>query len=139
MSAKAVKSVLLLGVLGSIIWSGGVFAAPAYKVNMRLNLKGQSPISVNTVARSGKKSYVSQFSDDGQVETLVEVLAKKSQQQSKKGLLMEVLVTRRVRGQERASERVQIFAPENQEMEVGMNAKGRMAGNISLAVMAHKL
>lgn len=113
--------------------------APQYKVNMRVGLKGSSPISVNTIAKSGKKSFISEISDDGQSETLVEVFAKKSQVNNKNGLYMDVVVTKRVRGQMRISERAQIFAPENQEMEFGMNSKGRTAGNLSLAVMAHKL
>lgn len=114
-------------------------ATPNYQVNMRVGLKGQSPISINTVAKSGKKSFVSQFSDDGQTETLVEVFAKKSHVDKRDGLLMDVQVTKRVRGQQKISERAQIFAPENQEMEFGMNSKGRTAGNLSLAVMAHQL
>lgn len=52
---------------------------------------------------------------------------------------MDVTVTKRVKGQKKISERAQIFAPENQEMEVGVGAKGRTAGNLSLAVMAHQL
>ncbi|UOF01742.1 hypothetical protein [Bdellovibrio reynosensis] len=114
-------------------------AAPQYKVNMRVGIKGSSPFSVNTVAKSGKKTYVSQFSDDGQTETVVEVFAKKSQVNRKNGLFMDVLVTKRVRGMSKVSERAQIFAPDNQEMEFGMNSKGRTAGNLSLAVMAHQL
>lgn len=110
-----------------------------YKVNLRVNLKGQSPFSINTVAKSGKKTFISQFSDDGQTETVVELVARKSQSQNKDGLAMDVQVTRRVRGQEKISERAQIFAPENEEMEFGVNSKGRTAGNLSLAVMAHKL
>ena len=30
---------------------------PKYKVAMRLGLKGGAPMSINTIARSGKKSY----------------------------------------------------------------------------------
>ncbi|KYG60867.1 hypothetical protein AZI85_10410 [Bdellovibrio bacteriovorus] len=127
-------------VTASLFISLSALAAPSsYKVSMRVGIKGQSPISVNTVAKSGKKSFVSQFSDDGQTETLVEVFAKKSQVKNKNGLYMDVLVTKRVKGQSKVTERAQIFAPENQEMEFGMNSKGRMAGNLSLAVMAHKL
>ncbi|MFV8257931.1 hypothetical protein ACNQKP_09000 [Bdellovibrio bacteriovorus] len=114
-------------------------AAPSYKVNMRVGLKGASPISINTVAKSGKKSFVSEISDDGQSETLVEVFARKSQVNKKDGLYMDVTVTKRVRGQKKLAERAQIFAPDNQEMEFGMNSKGRTAGNLSLAVMAHQL
>ena len=114
-------------------------AMAQYKVNMRVGLKGQAPLSINTVTKSGKKSFISEFSDDGQSETIVEVLAKKSQQNRRDGLLMDVTVTKRVKGQKKLSERAQIFAPDNQEMEVGMGAKGRTAGNLSLAVMAHQL
>ena len=114
-------------------------AAPQYKVNLRVNLKGQSPFSVNTVAKPGKKTFISQFSDDGQTETLVALVARKSQSQSKDGLAMDVIVTRRVRGEEKISERAQLFAPENEEMEFGVNSRGKADGNLSLAVMAHKL
>ncbi|WP_413557438.1 hypothetical protein [Bdellovibrio sp. HCB209] len=124
----------------SFIFSSSVFAAvPQYKVNMRVGLKGSAPISINTVTKSGKKAYISEFSDDGQSETVVEVMARKSQQNSKAGLYMDVTVTKRVRGQKKMSERTQVFAPENQETEFGMNSKGKTAGNLSLAVMAHQL
>ncbi|MGZ3771667.1 MAG: hypothetical protein ACXVCP_19020 [Bdellovibrio sp.] len=113
--------------------------SPRYKVNMLVGLKGQSPISINTLAKSGKKTSISQFSDDGQVETLVELLPKKSHVNKKDGLYMDVLVTKRVRGQSKLTERAQIFAPENQEMEFGMNSKGMIQKNLSLAVMAHRL
>jgi hypothetical protein len=114
-------------------------AASQYKVNMRVNLKGQSPISINTIAKAGKKNTISEFSDDGQVETIVSLVARKSLQQNREGLAMDVQVTRRVRGEQKLSERAQVFAPDNQEMEFGVNSKGRMAGNLSLAVMAHQL
>lgn len=133
---KSFFSVVTATVLFSI---NSLAAVPSYKVNMRVGLKGSSPISINTVAKSGKKSFVSEISDDGQNETLVEVYAKKSQVNKKNGLYMDVTVTKRVRGQKKITERAQIFAPENQEMEFGMNSKGRTAGNLSLAVMAHQL
>lgn len=123
----------------SLFISASAFAVPQYQVNMRVGLKGQSPISVNTVAKSGKKTFISQFSDDGQTETLVELFAKKSQVNKKDGIYMDVAVTKRVRGQAKATERAQIFAPENQEMEFGTNPKGKTAGDLSLAVMAHQL
>jgi hypothetical protein len=133
------KSILSI-VSASFFISVTAFAAkPQYKINLRVGLKGQSPISINTVTKSGKKAFISQFSDDGQTETLVEVFAKKSQVNNKNGLYMDVAVTKRVRGQEKATERAQVFAPDNQEMEFGMNSKGRTAGNLSLAVMAHQL
>lgn len=122
-----------------MLFSGAAHAASQYKVNLRVNLKGQSPFSINTVTKPGKKAFISQFSDDGQTETLVSLVARRSNVQSKDGLAMDVQVTRRVRGQEKISERAQIFAPENQEMEFGVNSRGKTAGNLSLAVMAHKL
>lgn len=131
--------ILSIVVASTFISLGSLAAAPQYKVNMRVGIKGSSPFSVNTVAKSGKKTFVSQFSDDGQTETVVEVFAKKSQVNRKNGLFMDVLVTKRVRGMSKVSERAQIFAPDNQEMEFGMNSKGRTAGNLSLAVMAHQL
>ncbi|MBV2168013.1 MAG: hypothetical protein KUL82_04820 [Bdellovibrio sp.] len=133
------KKRILSSVIASIFVSISAGAAPHYQVNMRVGIKGQSPISINTVAKSGKKSFISQFSDDGQTETLVEVYSKKSQVNKKDGLFMDVQVTRRVRGQSKITERAQIFAPENQEMEFGTNSKGKTAGNLSLAVMAHQL
>lgn len=133
------KLMSVLSVSAVLLFSGAAGAASQYKVNLRVNLKGQSPFSVNTVAKPGKKTFISQFSDDGQTETLVSLVARKSQSQSKDGLAMDVQVTRRVRGQEKISERAQLFAPENEEMEFGVNSKGRTAGNLSLAVMAHKL
>lgn len=134
------KNSFLSIVSATVLFSLNSWAAtPQYKVNMRVGLKGQSPISINTVAKSGKKSFVSEISDNGQSETLVEVFAKKSQVGSKSGLYMDVTVTKRVRGEKKVSERAQLFAPENQEMEIGMNSKGRTAGNLSLAVMAHRL
>lgn len=114
-------------------------ATPNYKVSMRVGLKGHSPISINTIAKSGKKSFVSEFSEDGQTETVVELLARKSQVNNKNGIYMDVLVTKRVRGQSKVSERAQLFAPENQEMEFGLKSNGKTAGNLSLAVMAHRL
>jgi hypothetical protein len=134
------KMISVLSAAAVVLFSGAVHAAtPEYKVNLRVNLKGQSPFSINTVAKSGKKTFISEFSDDGQTETLVTLVARKSQVQSKDGLAMDVLVTRRVRGQQKMSERAQLFAPENEEMEFGVNSRGRTAGNLSLAVMAHKL
>lgn len=135
----SMKKRILSSVVASIFVSISAGAAPHYQVNMRVGIKGQSPISINTVAKSGKKSFISQFSDDGQTETLVEVYSKKSQVNKKDGLFMDVQVTRRVRGQSKITERAQIFAPENQEMEFGTNSKGKTAGNLSLAVMAHQL
>ncbi len=134
------KNTLVSFIVGSFFFSCVSSAAPAnYKVSMRVGLKGQSPISINTIAKAGKKSYVSQFSDDGQTETLVTVFAKKSQVKKQDGLLMDVSVTKRVRGEMKIQEKAQMFAPENQETEFGMNSRGKTSGNLSLAVMTHRL
>ena len=114
-------------------------AVPKYKVNMRVGLKGSAPIAVNTAVKSGKKAYISEISDDGQNETVVELYARKSQVNNKKGVYMDVTVTKRVRGEKRVSERAQVFAPENQELEFNMNAKGKTQGNLGLAVLAHEI
>jgi hypothetical protein len=142
---KAATSIVIL----SALFSTPTFAAkhqtlsetptPSYKVNMRLGLKGQAPISINTTTKSGKKSFISEFSDDGQSETLVELFTKKSQVNNRPGLFMDVTVTKRVRGTKKMSEHTQLFAPDNQEFEVGTNAKGQHTANLSLAVMAHQL
>ncbi|MNY51872.1 hypothetical protein D3C86_1875020 [compost metagenome] len=91
------------------------------------------------MTKSGKKTFISEFSDDGQSETLVELYTRRSQVNRKDGLYIDVTVTKRVRGQKKSSERTQIFAPDNQAMEVGTNSRGRSAANLSLAVMAHQL
>lgn len=115
-------------------------AAPQkYKVNMRVALKGISPISVATVAKSGKKAYYSEISEDGKSETLVEMVARRSEQDRKKGLMMDVTVTRRVRGHQKIMEKARFFAPENEEYEMGMNSTGKTKGNLALAVMAHQI
>jgi len=148
------KNLFLLALAASFTFAMPAFAAvpqkspefkiskskvPKYKVAMRLGIKGAAPMSINTITKSGKKSYITEISDDGQSETMVELFARKSQQNNKNGLYLDVTVTKRVRGQKRSSERTQIFAPDNQEMEVGTNSRGRSAANISLAVMAHQL
>ncbi|HWU43783.1 MAG TPA: hypothetical protein VN132_10105 [Bdellovibrio sp.] len=135
---KIISSSLILFFIFSQT-SQAAIEPPSYQVNMRVGLKGQSPIAIHTVAKSGKKSFVSEISDDGQSETLVEVYAKKTQLNNQSGIYMDVVVTKRVHGVKRASERTQLFAPENQELEVGMGNRGRMAGNLALAVMAHQL
>lgn len=135
----AIFAVSVLTALMQFSFAKAAVGSPSYKVNMRVGLKGQSPISINTFAKSGKKTSVSQFSDDGQTETLVEFYTKKSHVNKKEGVFMDVLVTKRVRGLSKVTERAQIFAPDNQEMEFGTNSKGRMDKNLSLAVMAYKL
>lgn len=114
-------------------------AVDKYKVNMRVALKGTNPISVATVAKPGKKTFYSELSEDGRSETLVEMVARRSQQDKKKGLMMDVTVTRRVKGHQKIMERAKFFAPENEEFEMGMNSAGRTSGNLALAVMAHQI
>jgi hypothetical protein len=122
------------------VFSNSALAAiPKYKVNMRLGLKNGSPMAVNTAVKSGKKAYISEISDDGQSETLVEVYARKSQVNNKNGVYMDVQVTKRVKGQKKYSERAQVFAPENQETEFNMGAKGKTQGNLGLAILAHEI
>lgn len=148
------KNLFLLALAASFTFAVPAFAAvpqkspefkisnskvPKYKVAMRLGIKGAAPMSINTIARSGKKTFISEISDDGQSETLVELFARKSQQNNKNGIYLDVTVTKRVRGLKKSSERTQIFAPDNQEMEVGTAGRGRSASNLSLAVMAHQL
>lgn len=115
------------------------FAASQFKVNMRVGIRGQSPISVNTVTKTGKKTFISQFSDDGQTETLIELFTKKSQVNNKNGLFMDVAVRKRVRGTEKAAERAQLFVPEDEELQFGEKSTGRSVGDLSIAVMAHQL
>ncbi len=113
--------------------------APKYNVSMRIGLKGSMPFSVSTVAKSGKKNSFTEISSDGQTETLVEMTPRKSIQNQKNGLLIDIKVTRTVRGDVKASEKAQIFAYENEEteMRVGATKKGHEA--LSLAVMANPI
>lgn len=134
------KKLFALLVLASLSTASTAWAAPQkYKVNMRVALKGVSPISVATVTKPGKKTFYSEISEDGKSETLVEMVAKRSQQDRKNGLMMDVTVTRRVRGHQKIMEKARFFAPENEEFELGMNSTGRTKGNLALAVMAHQL
>lgn len=113
--------------------------APKYNVSMRIGLKGSTPFSVSTVAKSGKKNSITEISSDGQTETLVEMTPRKFTQNQKSGLLIDVKVTRTFRGDVKASEKAQIFAYENEEVEmrVGATSKGRQ--DLSLAVMANPI
>lgn len=112
---------------------------PSFKVSLRVGLHGQIPVSFTTVAKSGKKSFITEISDDGQVETSIEMFTKKSQVNNRDGLYMDLTVTKRVRGIKKASERTQVFVPDNQEFEIGENGRGHTAANLSLAIVAHQL
>ncbi len=115
------------------------FDSPSYKVSLRLGLDGQTPVSFNTIAKSGKKTSISEFSDDGQTETLIEMFAKKSTVKTKEGLYLDLTFTKRIQGVKKASGHTQIFAPENQEFEMETGRGRHPPGNLSLAVMAHRL
>ena len=129
----------ILTAMTAVLFSLQGFAkAPDYQVNLRIGMKGQQPMSINTPMRSGKKTFFSEISDDGQSETLVELYAKKAKENEKDGLLMDVMVTKTVKGQKKYSERTQFFAIENQEIESG-STHGRSRSPLSVAVMAHQL
>jgi hypothetical protein len=115
------------------------FDSPSYKVSLRVGLEGQIPVSFNTIAKSGKKTYISEFSDDGQSEILIEMFAKKSQVKNRDGLFLDLTFTKRIRGVKKASGHTQIFAPENEEFEMKQGRGRHLPGNLSLAVMAHRL
>lgn len=114
-------------------------AVPQYQVNMRVGMKGSAPLSVKTPVKSGKKAFVTEISEDGQTETQVELFARKSQVNNQDGIYMDVLVTKRVKGQTRFNERAQVFVPNNQETEYNEGPRGRRKGDLSLAVLAHQL
>lgn len=112
---------------------------PRYNVSMRIGLKGAMPFSVNTVARAGKKSSVTEISADGQTETFVQVTPRKAFRDSKAGLNFDVTVKRTVKGQVKASEKIQVFAFENQESESRLNAQSRGRQDLSVAVLANPI
>lgn len=112
---------------------------PRYNVNMRIGLKGAMPFSINTVARAGKKSSVTEISEDGQTETFVQVTPRKAFRDQKAGLNFDVQVTRKVRGNIKASEKIQIFAFENEESETRLNAQSRGRQDLSVAVLANPI
>ncbi len=109
-----------------------------YKVNLTIGLKGQMPISVSTLARPGKKSMISDMSEDGLKETFIEMHAREKRIQNKSGLLLDIEVQRRVQGEVKQTERVALFVPENQEIEYGLNTK-RKKSDLSVSVLAHQL
>lgn len=113
--------------------------APRYNVNMRIGLKGSMPFSVNTVARAGKKSSVTEISEDGLTETFVQMTPHKAMRDQKPGLNIDVQVTRTVKGQVKTSEKLQVFAFENEESETRMNAQSRGRQDLSVAVLANPL
>lgn len=113
-------------------------AVRKYKVNLTIGLKGQLPISVSTLARPGKKSMISELSEDGLKETFIEIYTKEKTIQNKNGLLLDLEVQRRVQGEVKQTERVALFVPENQEIEYGLNTK-RKKSDLSISVLAHQL
>lgn len=110
-----------------------------YQVNMRIGMKGQLPISISTPVKSGKKASFTEISSDGQSETMVELVSRRSKVNAKDGLWMDVKVTRTVRGQKKAEERTQIFAYENQEAEFSKGGRRGKNPDFSIAVMAHSI
>lgn len=110
-----------------------------YNVNMRIALKGGAPFSVNTVAKAGKKSSVTEISSDGNIETFVQMTPRKSTRDQKSGLVIDLTVIRKIRGEIRASEKMQIFAFENEESEVRLNARGRGQQDLAVAVLANPI
>lgn len=136
----------MLRLFSSICLVSSLFVIPAeaaipskYQVSMRIDLKGQLPISISTPVKSGKKSSFTEISSDGQTETNVEVLSKKSKVNAKDGLWMDIKVTRTVRGKVKAEERAQIFAFENQEAELVSGKRGKKAPDLAIAVLAHPI
>ncbi len=109
-----------------------------YKVNLTIGLKGQMPISVSTLARPGKKSMISELSEDGLKEIFIEMHTREKTVQNKNGLLLDLEVQRRVRGEIKQTEKVALFVPENQEIEFGLNTK-RKKNDLSVSVLAHQL
>lgn len=95
---------------------------------MRVGFPGQSPVSVNTLVNNGKKSTVTEISEDGKTQTSVEVFAK---QVSKDSLQMDLSVTKTVNGKVKKTEKAQILAKEGQEAELQKGSK------LSLGVIAH--
>lgn len=110
-----------------------------YHVNMRIGLKGSAPFSVSTIAKPGHKASVTEISEDGQTETSVVMMPHKSFQNQRAGLLINVTVTKKFRGNLRATEKAQIFALENQESELHLGRRGHGRDDLSLAVLANPL
>lgn len=130
---KTAGTFVILFLMSTQVWG----ALPKYQVNMRIGMKGVMPISVNSAVKSGKKASFSEISSDGQTETLVEFVPKKSSLRDQKAVLVDVKVTKFVRGQKRAEERAQILAVENQEAE--MTSGKKKNPDLSIAVMAHSI
>ena len=128
-----------LGTIITLLMALQLHAAPRkYEVNMRVGLNGQPPLSVNTLANVGKKSTVSEISSDGRTETVIEMVARERTVNNDAGLLMDVTVTKKVLGEKRASQTVQIFAKENQEAEIVLGQRKRGRSDLQLAVIAKK-
>ncbi len=110
-----------------------------YNLNMRVGIKGSAPFSVNTVAKNGKKTSITEISEDGQTETFVEILPKRSTMNQKAGLWMDIVVTRKVRGNVKSSDKVQVFAFEDQEAEVHFGSARKGHENLSLGILANTI
>lgn len=134
------KTMAYLGTVVILIAETSLAAIPSkYQVSMRIDLKGQLPIAISTPVKTGKKSSFTEISSDGQTETNVEVVSRKSRHQEKDGLWMDIKVTRSVRGKVKNQERAQIFAFENQEAELITGKRGKKAPEFAISVLAHPI
>lgn len=109
-----------------------------FRVSMRVGIAGSAPIAINSIAKNGKKTSISEFSEDGRTETLVEMIAQKSQLNNRPGVWMDVTVSKRINGKVKATEKTQLFTYENEESEVRIGARGKGKEDLSLAVMARE-
>lgn len=141
------KSALVILLLSLLSFSN-VQAAPhpikmskvvRYNLNMRVGIKGSAPFSVNTVAKNGKKTSITEISEDGLTETFVEIIPKRSIVNQKTGLWMDIVVTRKVRGNVKSSDKVQVFAYEDQEAEVHFGSARKGHENLSLGILANTI
>lgn len=105
-----------------------------YQVSLRVGLSGSLPIAINSAVRAGKKSSFSEISSDGQTETRVEILPRKSRMHQDSAVLMDIKVARYIRGEKKAEESVQILTKENEEAEILQ--KGSKTSKLTLSVLA---
>lgn len=105
------------------------------KINlvMRVGLPGQIPVSLNTIVKNGKKSTITEISEDGRGATTVEIIAREKNQGS---VLVDLNVTRMIMGKVKNSQKVQILAKEGQEAEL---SSSRGSAKLSLGVIAHAI
>ncbi len=109
-----------------------------FRVSLRVGIAGAAPIAINSYIKNGKKTSISEFSNDGRSETLVEMIAQRSHMNNRKGIWMDVTVSKKVNGKVKATEKTQLFTFENEEAEVRLGARGKGREDLSLAVLAHE-